>query len=142
LNVLPMNYATAVATLPVIEALLPGGEGCQTNSPGPFGLFGGYPVKISDQKIEMDLPAGVTKEEAIEFNEAGIPDIGIERFDDDGTMHYSEASKSVMAEAGCDPRFDRTLQPPYRHRPDQNPVGSHERLQILSRNEPDFVIHP
>jgi hypothetical protein len=128
MNVLPMNYATAVATLPVIEALLPGGEDCQTNSPGPFGLFGGYPVKISNQKVEMDLPAGVTQEEAIKFNEAGITAIGIERFDDDGTIHYSEATKSIMAEAGCDPR----LTEPY------NPLTDTDRTKILLDLMNDF----
>jgi hypothetical protein len=121
LNILPVNYITALAALPVIEALLPGGEDCQTNSPGAFGLFGGYPVKITNQKIEMDLPAGVTQEDAIKFNEASIPVIGVDHFDDDGTMHYSDTAKSLMAEAGCDPH----LTEPY------NALTDTERTGIL-----------
>jgi hypothetical protein len=119
LNILPVNYATALAGLPVIEALLPGGKDCQTNSPGPLGLFGGYPVKIVNQKIEMDLPSEVTLEEAIAFNESGMPGIGVERFDDDGTIHYTDAAKAAMADV--DPR----LTEPY------NALTDRERTTIL-----------
>jgi hypothetical protein len=83
-NVLPMNYATNLSSLPVIEALLPEGEDCQTSMPGAFGQFGGFPVKIVNQKIELDLPSSVTLDEAIAFNNATMPGTGIERFDDDG----------------------------------------------------------
>ena len=98
LNALPMNYATALSALPVIEAFLPGGTDCQTNSPGALGMFGGYPVNIVNGKIEMDLPASVTLEEAIAFNESSMPVTGIERFDADGTIHYNDTAKELMAD--------------------------------------------
>jgi len=118
-NVLPVNYATNLSALPVIEALLPGGEDCQTTMPGPFGMFGGYPVKIAKQKMEMDLPSSVTLEEAIAFNEATMPGTGIERFDDDGTVHYNDTAISAMADV--DPR----LTEPY------NPLTDTDRTKIL-----------
>lgn len=121
LNALPMNYATALASIPVIEALLPGGKDCQTNSPGPFGLFGGYPVNIVNQKISFDLPTDVTQEDAIKFNEASMPVTGIERFDDDGTLHYSESAKKIMIEAGVDPGITE----PY------NPLTDTERTKMI-----------
>ncbi len=119
MNILPVNYATALSALPVIEALLPGGEDCQTNSPGVLGMFGGYPVKIVNQKIEFDMPPGVTLEEAIEFNDASIPIIGVDRFDDDGTIHYNDTAKSLMADV--DPR----LTEPY------NALADSDRTKIL-----------
>ena len=103
LNALPMNYATALSALPVIEAFLPGGTDCQTNSPGALGLFGGYPINIINGKIEMDLPSQVSLEEAIAFNESSMPVTGIERFDADGTIHYNENAKMLMAD--IDPRL-------------------------------------
>jgi hypothetical protein len=103
LNKLPMNYATALSGLPVIEAFLPGGTDCQTNSPGALGMFGGYPINIINQKIELDLPSQVSLEEAIAFNEASMPVTGIERFDADGTIHYNDTAKSLMAD--IDPRL-------------------------------------
>jgi len=119
MNILPVNYVTALSALPVIEALLPGGEDCQTNSPGALGKFGGYPVKIVNQKIEFDMPPGVTLEDAITFNEASIPLIGVDRFDDDGTIHYNDTAKSLMADV--DPR----LTEPY------NALNDSERTTIL-----------
>ena len=119
MNILPVNYATALAGLPVIEALLPGGADCQTNSPGALGQFGGYPVKVVNQKLEMDLPSQVSLAEAIETNEARIPIIGVERFDDDGPMHYNDTAKGLMADV--DPR----LTEPY------NPLTDTERTGIL-----------
>jgi len=118
-NILPVNYATALAGLPVIEALLPGGSDCQTNSPGALGEFGGYPIKIANQQIEMDLPAQISLEKAIEINEGSIPIIGVDRFDDDGTIHYNDTAKSLMAEV--DPR----LTEPY------NALTDTERTGIL-----------
>jgi hypothetical protein len=35
---------------------------------GPFGCPGGYPIKIENGEIALNLPAGVTPEEAIAFN--------------------------------------------------------------------------
>jgi hypothetical protein len=93
-----MNYATALSALPVIEAFLPDGTDCHTNSPGALGMFGGYPVNIVNGKIEMDLPASVTLEEAITFNESSMPVTGIERYDADGTIHYNDTAKALMAD--------------------------------------------
>jgi hypothetical protein len=118
-NVLSVNYVTALSALPVIEAFLPGGPVCQTSSPGPLGMFGGYPVKIVNQKMEFDLPAEVTLEEAIAFNEATMPGTGIERYDDDGTIHYTDAAKALMADV--DPR----LTEPY------NALTDTDRTKIL-----------
>ena len=121
LNVLPMNYATALSAIPVLEALLPGGGDLQTNSPGVLGLFGGYPINVVDQKVDFDMPPGYTLDEAIEFNNASIPVIGVEQWDDDGTLHYSAEAKSLMLEAGCDPR----LTEPY------NELTDPDRTKIL-----------
>lgn len=102
-NALPMNYATMLSSLPTIESLLPDGPECRTSVPGAFGLFGGFPVKIANGKMEVDLPPGVTEEEAIAFTESGMPGTGIERYDDDGTIHYTEKAIRLMADV--DPRL-------------------------------------
>ena len=38
--------------------------------PGPNGLPGGYPVRLTDGTLELDLPNGVTEAEAIAWNES------------------------------------------------------------------------
>ena len=36
--------------------------------PGPNGLPGGYPVRLKDGHVELDLPAALTRDEAIAWN--------------------------------------------------------------------------
>jgi hypothetical protein len=76
-------------------------------------------VNIVNGKIEMDLPASVTLEEAIAFNESSMPITGIERFDDDGTIHYNDTCKGLMAD--IEPR----LTEPY------NALTDTDRTKIL-----------
>jgi len=81
------NPVTAAAALPVLEALLPGAEPLRWSTPAPGGLPGGYPVRIADGSLSLDLPPGVTLAAAISFNERMGRDDGVERVDDDGTVH-------------------------------------------------------
>ena len=38
--------------------------------PGPLGLPGGYPVRFSDNKLRLNLPASLTQDEAVSWNKA------------------------------------------------------------------------
>jgi len=70
------------------------------HSPGPAGLPGGYPVRLSYEKgAEIILPEGVTLEEAIRVNEEGgrIGD-GIEKIKDDGTVAFTEKAVKIYRE--------------------------------------------
>lgn len=72
--------------------------GLLTHSPGPQGLPGGYPVRLSAAGAEVFLPAGITLEEAITINEAGQRGDGIERIEDDGTVVYTDKAVQIMKE--------------------------------------------
>jgi hypothetical protein len=41
----------------------------ETHVPGPFGLPGGYPVRIAGERMELNLPADLSECEAIAWNE-------------------------------------------------------------------------
>ncbi len=72
--------------------------GLLTHSPGPQGLPGGYPVRLSSDGAEVVLPEGVTMEQAIAINEAGQRADGIERIEEDGTVVYTEKAMRIMKE--------------------------------------------
>ena len=72
--------------------------GLLTHSPGPQGLPGGYPVRLSAAGAEVVLPAGLTMEEAISINKAGQRADGIERIEADGTVIYTAKAIQVMKE--------------------------------------------
>ncbi|GIH09055.1 hypothetical protein Rhe02_71220 [Rhizocola hellebori] len=44
------------------------GEAAHTSVPGPLGLPGGYPVLVQDGQIRLNLPAGVSQAQAVEWN--------------------------------------------------------------------------
>jgi len=91
------NAVTAAASLPVLEALLPGAPPVRWSVPSPDGLPGGYPVRVAGGTVTLDLPPGVTEEEAVAFNERHAAGDGIERIDDDGTVHFTAAARQAVA---------------------------------------------
>ena len=68
------------------------------HAPAPSGLPGGYPVRVDRNGGEVILPKGLTIEEAIRINEEGQRYDGIDRIDQDGTVHYAEKSVAIMKE--------------------------------------------
>jgi len=70
--------------------------GAFMHAPGPNGLPGGYPVRVDASGGTVVLPSDLTLERAIEINiECGRFD-GIERFDDDGTVHFVEEKMRIV----------------------------------------------
>lgn len=41
----------------------------ETHVPGPFGLPGGYPVRVMGTRMQLNLPAGLSESDAIAWNE-------------------------------------------------------------------------
>ncbi len=91
------NYVTAAAALPVLRALLPGAEPLRWSTPAPGGLLGGYPVRIDGGSIELDLPPGLTRTEAVAFNEEMTRTDGVERVDHGGTVYFTAACREAVA---------------------------------------------
>jgi hypothetical protein len=63
-----LNQVTGLTAARAIEALLTGAD-YRTSVPGPAGLPGGYPVRIADHGVTLDLPAGLTVADAIARNQ-------------------------------------------------------------------------
>jgi len=96
------NVVTAAAAMPVLLALLPGAEPLRWSTPAPFGLPGGYPVRIIDGEIELDLPDGVELGECVEFcRRVGRGD-GLDRIDDDATVHFTDEARAAVVDVAAD----------------------------------------
>jgi len=72
--------------------------GLLTNAPGPAGLAGGYPVRLSKKGAEVELPPGITMKEAIKLNEQGQELDGVEGIQEDGTVLYTKKTIKIMKE--------------------------------------------
>jgi hypothetical protein len=72
--------------------------GLLTHSPGPQGLPGGYPVRLSASGAQVVLPTGVTMEQALSCAEAGQRADGVEQIEEDGTVVYTDKAAQIIKE--------------------------------------------
>jgi hypothetical protein len=91
------QHVTAATAGRVVRALLDETE-VYTHVPGPAGLPGGYPVRIADGRVDLALPLGMDLATARRINEDGARFDGIERIDDDGTVHFRSANAEPLRE--------------------------------------------
>jgi hypothetical protein len=91
------DYRVAASGVKNVLAIL-NNTGEFTHSPGPQGLPGGYPVRLSSKGAEVVLPEGVSMEEAIRINEECQRCDGIEKIEDDGTVVCTESAVNIMKE--------------------------------------------
>ena len=87
------NYLTAVTAIALVSALLDEDISVRTHAPGVLGLPGGYPICVRRKSIELDLPAGISNDEAVEFNNLCARADGVERIESDGTLIYTEDAR-------------------------------------------------
>ena len=91
---------TAAATAALVRGLL-GDEETELHVPGVEGLPGGYPARVSSSGIDLELPKGMTREQAVAINQAAGRWDGVERIDPDGTVVYTrEAADACQAAFG------------------------------------------
>lgn len=91
------NPVTTASALPLLRALLPGASALRWSTAAPAGLPGGYPVRIADGSVALDLPDGVGLDEAMAFNEQMGRGDGLERIDADGTVHFTARCREAVA---------------------------------------------
>lgn len=116
---------TVSASVPVIEALLPGSAPLRWSVPAPNGLPGGYPVRLEGPTVTMDLPEDITLEGAVALNSSWARGDGIESIDSDGTVHMTQAAREAVD--GIEPGLGEPLR-----------VGDlSERVALLDR-----FLHP
>ena len=89
---------TTAATVAVVDGLLSDAP-VRAHVPAPGGLPGGYPVLLSRAGAELDLPDGVTREEAIAVNVAAGAWDGVESVGADGTVQLTDAAGRALSDA-------------------------------------------
>ena len=63
----PVIEISGASGVPMLLAMA-AGKPWQGHVPGPDGLPGGYPVKLVGHRLELDLPPGLAREQAIAWN--------------------------------------------------------------------------
>lgn len=103
-----LNALPAASALPLLRALL-GGPPVRTSAPAPFGLPGGFPVRVTEGRVDLDLPPGVDPEEAVAFQWRSARLDGVDSLEPDGTVHFTE--EACQALAPFDPELAEPLAP-------------------------------
>jgi hypothetical protein len=94
------NEVTAVACIRVVQALLPGAGPTRISAPAPFGLPGGYPVRIEDGTISLDLPPGQELDEVCAWQSSIGRRDGVDSIAADGTVTFTERAREAVAAVG------------------------------------------
>ncbi|MGA8117161.1 MAG: potassium transporter TrkA [Actinocatenispora sp.] len=92
-----LNQVTGLAGARLVADLLSGAE-IVASLPGPLGRPGGYPVRITRDRLDLDLPTGLTEEEATAFNEHAGESDGI-RIGPDRVCPTAAAAHQLTAQA-------------------------------------------
>lgn len=71
------------------------GRSVETHVPGPFGLPGGYPVRIAGTHLDLNLPADLSEAKAISWNEKIAVADGV-RILSDGYVEFGEKQKTAF----------------------------------------------
>lgn len=90
-----LNLISAANSVPVLLALA--GQGATlAHVPGPNGIGGGYPVVVDHGGVRLDLPACITAEEAIAWNQQFEEEDGV--FVRNGCVTYADRVRELLAE--------------------------------------------
>ncbi|GAB3930573.1 hypothetical protein GCM10029976_032770 [Kribbella albertanoniae] len=86
---------TAASAVSVLRPLL-SGESALVHVPGFGGRVGGWTAQADGGELRLDLPENLSEAAALEINNSGQRFDGIDRFDADGTAHFTDAAREVM----------------------------------------------
>ncbi|SDL05920.1 hypothetical protein SAMN05421874_11523 [Nonomuraea maritima] len=89
-----LNHVTGLTAARLLSGLLSGAE-IDTNLPGPLGLPGGYPVRLSPGRLDLRLPPGVDRAEAVAFNQRAALRDGV--VVDGGRVTFGPAAQEQLA---------------------------------------------
>lgn len=89
------QQVTATSAARTVLALL-GDEVRHLHSPAPGGLPGGYPLRVSRERIDLVLPEGLSPSDAEDINRRSQILDGIERISPDGTIAFAEPQMSIL----------------------------------------------
>ena len=87
LTAAPAIDVSGAAGVPLMLALVSGRD-WQGHAPGPLGLPGGYPVACRNGHLELALPTGIDKAQALRWNQEFEQTNGL-FVDGDGHAHYT-----------------------------------------------------
>lgn len=91
-----LNVISGSSSVPVLLALAGKGD-VQSHVPGPAGLPGGYPVAVSRKSVKLNLPSGLSEQEAIAWNRQ-FETLDGASVASDGRVWYHEKARAAVGQ--------------------------------------------
>ncbi|HLJ88465.1 MAG TPA: hypothetical protein VKZ53_16715 [Candidatus Angelobacter sp.] len=91
---LEVNKVIGCTAAVFLRDLMEGRE-VETHAPGPFGLPGGYPVKVVGTSLQLNLPDDFSEAQAIAWNQKIALADGV-KIDSDGSIEFGDAPKQAL----------------------------------------------
>lgn len=91
-----LNNVTGCQAVEVVQALLSPASRV-IHVPGPNGLPGGYPVAAANGEVTLNLPDGISAEDAIDFNGQCAANEGTTVIDNNGFIAFGEKARAALA---------------------------------------------
>ena len=89
-----LNLISGGSAVPVLLSLAGAGD-ARGHVPGPHGLPGGYPVWVTKGEVRLDLPATLSRDEAVAWNRSFEAVDGVS-VSEDGHVAYSERAREAV----------------------------------------------
>jgi hypothetical protein len=89
------QFLTACSAVTVIEGLF-SATPVLVHAPGPLGLPGGYPVRLSEGRIDVQFSDACPQDEAVRINSICQSQDGIDEIHCDGSVTYNPHCMAVM----------------------------------------------
>ena len=96
----PVIDVSGASGVPLFRAIALG-RAWTGHAPGPNGLPGGYPVRLADGRLELDLPPGLDAQAAIAWNQAFEAANGVV-IGPDGAVRYTGRVEAALREVSPD----------------------------------------
>jgi len=90
----PVIDVSGASGVPLFLAIA-GGKLWRGHVPGPNGFTGGYPVRLTGRQLTLDLPDGLTEDDAIAWNRDWEPANGI-MVGSDGAVRYTGRVEAAL----------------------------------------------
>lgn len=95
-----LNAVSGASATPVLLGLLGLWKG-RAHVPGPDGLPGGYPVQVDENGVTLDLPVGISLQDAIAWNRQFEAADGVS-ITESGHIVYSDKARKILGKVAPD----------------------------------------
>jgi hypothetical protein len=92
LNALAASHALEI----LLSYLMVGGKETKSSAPGICGLPGGWPIRMANGRVKLDMPQGISVDQMLLYQQEAGKLEGIDEISSDGTVYFTDKLKRTL----------------------------------------------